>query len=315
MKRARDERGSTVGFTVVFMVVVLGMAALVIDVGSWFTAQRGLQGAADAATLAAAQDLPNTALASSAATTYANANVSGLNAWAPAFPNSNTIDVSLSKPAPGIFSRFLGIDSVTVHAHARASVGVPSKLKNVAPIVVKNTAVCTAANTSCFGTTTTLNFDENSLSSSRFGLVTFVCDDNVQFGGQCNGQGQGASDLASWIRSGYPDFLDINKWYAAVTGQKIGPIRSALDEAGLNHTILLFPVYDTADPTKMAYHIIGWAAFVLDPGGVISWKNDTPGCRPNCKVIRGHFVEYIAHGVDSTPGIPDYGLRVVNLVQ
>jgi Flp pilus assembly protein TadG len=311
--RARDERGSAVAFTVVFMAVFLAIATLVIDFGSWFTEQRRLQSAADAATLAAVQDLPNTVLASSSATTYANANVSGLNSWTPSFPNTNTIEVTLSKPAPGIFSKIFHIDSVTVHAHARAVVGAPARMQNVAPVAVKSTAACTTSALSCFGTTTTLNFSESNLSSSRFGLISLSCEGTTST--SCSSSGTGASDLETWIRSGYPDFLDIDKWYAAVTGEKIGPVRSALDDAGTAQTVLLFPVFDAADSTAMSFHILGWAAFVLDRGGVVSWKNDVPGCRPNCKLLRGRFVEYIAHGVDSTPGTTDFGVRVVNLVQ
>jgi len=311
--RVRDERGSAVAFIVVFMVVFLGIAALVIDFGSWFTEQRRLQSAADAATLAGVQDLPNTAVASSTATTYANANVSGLNSWAPAFPNTNTIEVTLSKPAPGFFSRFFDIDSVTVHAHARATVGAPGRMQNVAPVAVKNTVACTTAAPACFGVTTTLNFDESNLSSSKFGLVSLSCEGTTST--SCGSSGTGASDLETWIRSGYPGFLDIDKWFAAVSGEKIGPVRSALDAAGVAQTVLLFPVFDEADSTALSFRILGWAAFVLDPGGVVSWKNDAPGCRPDCKLLRGHFVEYIAHGVDSTPGTTDFGVRVVNLVQ
>ena len=44
--------------SVVWMVVLLGMAGLVIDVGSWYRSQRNLQSQADASALAGAQDLP-----------------------------------------------------------------------------------------------------------------------------------------------------------------------------------------------------------------------------------------------------------------
>ena len=53
------------------LVVILGMAALAIDVGSFYQAQRQAQSAADAAALAASQDLPtNTNAAANDGTTY-----------------------------------------------------------------------------------------------------------------------------------------------------------------------------------------------------------------------------------------------------
>ena len=45
----RSESGQAVVLSVVWMVVLLGMAGLVIDVGSWYRSQRDLQSQADAA--------------------------------------------------------------------------------------------------------------------------------------------------------------------------------------------------------------------------------------------------------------------------
>ena len=58
MTRIRNERGQATVLTVLFLVVLLGMGALVLDLGSWFREQRDTQSDADAAALAAAQELP-----------------------------------------------------------------------------------------------------------------------------------------------------------------------------------------------------------------------------------------------------------------
>jgi Flp pilus assembly protein TadG len=313
MRRLRDDRGSVLAVTVVFIVVLLGVAALVIDVGSWFTAQRGLQSAADAATLAAAQDLPDTGAATSAATTYAAANVTGLDPWAPAFPSTSTVSISLSKSAPGFFSKFVGINAMTVHAHAKATVGVPAGVKYVAPIAVKNTAACAFTSTSCFGATKQLNFDESNLTSSKFGLVRLDCAGNTAT--SCSSSSTGSSQLIDWIDNGFGSTLSSHKWYAGVTGQKIGPLSSALSNAGNVGKMLLFPVFDNADQTAGAFHVIGFAAYIIDRGGVLNWKNDVPGCRPNCKLLSGHFVTYIAHGVDTDPAGTNFGVRVIGLTE
>jgi Flp pilus assembly protein TadG len=310
---AREERGTTLVLVALLLAVMLGTAAFVVDLGSWFWAQRRLQSAADAATLAGAQDLPVTATASSTATSYASDNVSGLDSWSPTFPTANTIEVSLSKAAPGIFSGLFGVASVTVHAHARAAVGAPGRMKNVAPIAVKNTAACTPADPSCFGVTKNLNFDESNLTASRFGLVSLSCQGSLPI--SCSSSSTGSSDLVNWIQNGYPDYLDVKKWYAAVTGEKIGPVRDALDQAGSKRQTLFFPVFDLAEPVGKSFHIIGWAAFLIDPGGVLSWKNDAPSCRPNCKVLRGHFTQYVAHGLDIDTSVPNFGVKVIALTE
>src|SRR6266508_390902 len=56
--RLRDERGQAVVITAVFLVALLGMAALAVDLGAWSRSQRALQARVDAAALAGAQALP-----------------------------------------------------------------------------------------------------------------------------------------------------------------------------------------------------------------------------------------------------------------
>ena len=59
MSDVRSQRGQATVLTLVFITALIGMAALVLDVGSWFRAQRATQAAADASALAAAQALPD----------------------------------------------------------------------------------------------------------------------------------------------------------------------------------------------------------------------------------------------------------------
>ena len=71
MSSPRNERGQALVLTVVVLTVLLGMSAFVLDVGSWFRAQRATQSTADAAALAAAQELPeSTGRASAVAAVY-----------------------------------------------------------------------------------------------------------------------------------------------------------------------------------------------------------------------------------------------------
>src|SRR5204862_4186482 len=98
--RIRSTQGQATVLTVVFLVVLLAMAALVLDVGSWYRAKRAAQSTADAAALAGAQGLPyDTGSAASLALQYANKNGGGVNPSGVTissgiFPN-DTIKVSL----------------------------------------------------------------------------------------------------------------------------------------------------------------------------------------------------------------------------
>jgi Flp pilus assembly protein TadG len=66
----RDERGGVLVMFVLFLPVLLLFAAFVLDVGHAFQLRRHLQSSADAAALAAAQELPNTTNATSVANDY-----------------------------------------------------------------------------------------------------------------------------------------------------------------------------------------------------------------------------------------------------
>ena len=75
----KNQRGQSLVLSLLFMTVLIGMAAIVIDVGSWYRADRKLQANADAAALAGAQELPgSTAAARDAAVSYADSNDGGL---------------------------------------------------------------------------------------------------------------------------------------------------------------------------------------------------------------------------------------------
>ena len=58
MRTSRREHGQAYVVTLMFLVGLLGMAAMAVDVGSWYKAQRSLQAAVDAAALAGVQALP-----------------------------------------------------------------------------------------------------------------------------------------------------------------------------------------------------------------------------------------------------------------
>jgi hypothetical protein len=139
MTRHKSSCGQAYVLTILFLVVLLGMAAAVVDVGSWYRAHRALQATVDAAALAGAQKLPeSTGQASALASQYATKNGGGSMqiAISTQVYANDTITVTGTKPAPGFFARVFGLDAITVKAHAAARGGYPNQVKWVAPIVV-----------------------------------------------------------------------------------------------------------------------------------------------------------------------------------
>jgi hypothetical protein len=231
-----NQRGQSLVLSLLFLTVLVGMATMVIDVGSWYRADRKLQANADAAALAGAQELPaNTAAAEATALEYADTNDGGLEAKGVKFrttvlPN-DTIEVNTDRPAPGFFAQLFGRGSVDVRAKAAARTGVLGSAIGAAPIAVDwqhEMLHCTPPE-SCWGryedgtfvpgTMTTIDFFKTG--PGAFRLVNI--DSSVG--------GTGLQDIADWIRTGYLDAADVEQWYYSDPGIKPNSshVKDALD--------------------------------------------------------------------------------------
>jgi Flp pilus assembly protein TadG len=289
----------------VFLTVLLGMAALVLDVGSWYRADRGAQATADAAALAGAQALPSDpSNAGTLALQYADKNgggvsQSGVSVSSGQLPN-DSITVHLERPANGVFTKLFGISSVTVGAKATARASLMSQARYVAPIGVnvlnprlKGTTTCP-----CFGAgnPTTLPLGKTG-APGAFDLINLD---------QSHG-GTGPPILANWILHGFDAFLPLGDYYSDPGAKwNSSQVQSALQQRV--GTDLLFPVYDTlaGNGANAQYHVIGWVGFHLTGFRA----------RGSSGSITGYFTEVIWSGiqVQSATNQPNLGARTVSLI-
>jgi hypothetical protein len=119
-------------------VSLLGMCALVMDIGYAFVVKRRAQSAADASALAAVQLLPDTTAAGTVFTNYANANFSGVGSvsptWGTTYSANDTVTATATATAPSFFGKVIGFSSYATSATATAWVGsYTSYGLNVAP--------------------------------------------------------------------------------------------------------------------------------------------------------------------------------------
>jgi Putative Flp pilus-assembly TadE/G-like len=293
--RLRNERGQVMAFVLIILLAILGMAAAVLDVGSWYRADRQLQTTVDAAALAAAQALPSdTASAQALAQQYADKNGGGLDtvSFTTTVVANDTVKVTGSKPAPGFFSQVFGIDSVTVGATATARVGALATARGSSPIAVHvdhPDLQCDPA--PCSEDPTVLDLDK--VGAGAFHLINL---DGVS--------GGGTEALADWIQYGYDG--EMSQDFFSETGNKLnsGPVRQALD--AVIGQELLFPVYDVTQGsgTNLEYNVIGWAGFVITGYDVSKNQN----------LIFGHFTEVVWDGsFPTTPGGNNFGAWAVSL--
>jgi hypothetical protein len=140
IRRMRDETGAMTVVVAIVMTVVLGMAALVIDIGAAEARKAQLQDAADAAATGIAQRCFDSALTSLAscdagvvgsggtiALGYARDNVNDASAAVTSVAfTSTTVEVALSSDQPSFFARIFGIGSSTIRAEATAKWSQPA---------------------------------------------------------------------------------------------------------------------------------------------------------------------------------------------
>jgi hypothetical protein len=137
-RRVGNEEGQMLPLLGLLLVVMLGISAVVIDVGRAYLVQRNLQSSADAAALAAAQELPSESAATTTARAYSS-RPGGKNERPSEFPTVSTsvqvscrdhfrcspvnaVEVRESARVSSGFARVLGVDSFDVSARAVAAI-------------------------------------------------------------------------------------------------------------------------------------------------------------------------------------------------
>jgi hypothetical protein len=180
--RRNNERGQVFVFLAVTLVVLLGSAALVIDVGRAYLAKRHLQASADAAATAGALELPDPIEAQNYALNYSgrdgakndNDKLPGVTttvqtkclSFAPCSP-VNTVVVEQTTVVPTIFAKVLGIDQFTIKAKATACSPCSSKPLDIMLVLDRTGSMCQFTN----GTSDPACTD---LENAKAGLLEFV---------------------------------------------------------------------------------------------------------------------------------------------
>ncbi len=165
------ERGQSLLLMAGLLVVLLAMAAFVIDLGNAYYSSRQLQAATDAAALAGAEDLPNTTAVTTASKYSAvsgnlNAHMNlGNVSMATGYPqlkcltttgvpclppaNMNAITVKEQASVPTFFARVFGVKTLTIGATATAVARGGSAAPFNVMIVLDTTDSMNSADNSC----------------------------------------------------------------------------------------------------------------------------------------------------------------------
>lgn len=318
-----SERGTVSVITAASLVVLLGFAALAIDVGMLYQKRAELQSGADAAALAIAQDCAQGRTACStpvdAAQGLANANAKNGSAAvdeASVSISEQSVDVRIATgdekgvaPLSMAFARALDKKSAIVRASSAAQWGA----------VKKGPAQLSIAFAQC---EVDAKFDD--------GLVLVGMQDNSNKAA-CPSGTTGSAGGFGWYKLAKNDStpacgadVSVSVVVAADTGANLPSVCDdvlAQIKSGALDNILLFPVYQNVSGTgaNAEYTITAWVAFE-----VLGWKFTSneeynyPACTGSSntcnKGIYGRFVEYVTlddYELSIQP--PSNGLAVVEL--
>ena len=287
------EDGAVAVITALLMVFLLGITAIVVDVGLIYAERFQLQNGADAAALAIAQDCASGSCPSpgDTATRLAgkNSNDGVSAATAVISGKSVTVRTSTATPDGGSavrhwFAPVLGIDSTTVEAVAKASWGSPSKA-SVFPFTAPR----------CM-------FDSAATDVELWITSTSTCT------------GAGGKTLPGAF--GWLDEDEQKSCRASVDVDQIiegEPGKSGPQNCDVDGKVILLPVYESASGqgNNVSYVIDGFAAFKVTAH---SWPNQSmteEGCN-NCTGIKGKFITLVSLADLQSFGVEELGGESLN---
>lgn len=289
-----DERGATLALVALSLVWMLGLAALVVDIGDGWLGRQTLISASDAAALAAAQDLVDQRWADACTTAKAYVIENAPDATvgdctvAPIGATGGRVTVTISEE---VESRFidLGGDNPTVGSTSTAVWGPPDTVAALRPFAL------------CYDGSPELQPLIDAPPSVPTPIeIDFLRDDPTDCGGVVGvgnfatvdfEGGTSSTVIRSWMRDGYPGRIGFDPptttdcaspavcYERPYASEAIAPEIQQLWSEG---TPFLFPVYDYADADEV--HLIGIVrARLLDyqlTGDPMSWSIEievTPG--------------------------------------
>ncbi|TWH46826.1 pilus assembly protein TadG-related protein [Sporomusa sp. KB1] len=293
-----NQKGSITVLTVLAITVLLGFAALVVDVGFLYVNRAELVNMADAAALAGVQDLPgDTAQAEASGREYAAQNGQSSDVVEVTVPTNKAVAVTVERTVNMTFAKVIGLNSVDVRAKAAAVLRPISGIIGVVPFgVVWQEFVygTTYALKVGAGDGSTGNYDALALGST--GSRTYT--DNIKFG--------------------YDAKLSIGQWVSTETGNMSGGTsegvhyRIGLDpyatfntvEAG-SPRIVIVPLIEsiTNDTGRHDVKIVGFASFFLEE--VAGSGNEN--------LVSGKFMQTVLAG-ETSGTATDYGVYSAALV-
>lgn len=263
MRRRQDgrERGSVAVLMGLALAVLVGFAAIGVDVGRMYIVREQIHNAADGAVLAGVQALPGDpqGAVETARLFLARNGLDGSRASVSVDPaNDRKLHVSVSRSVEMTFARVLGIERQEVSGHSAAERLNATEVYGAVPLSVSKDQDFQ------FGNLITLKAGAgDAFSPGNFGAI--------QLGRP------GANQYREHLQYGFKDWVSAGNWYLTEPGNLAGPTAEALnyrirldpyatyDRVDRNSPRLLrIPVIDAYPNGKHEFQCVGFAVFFLE---------------------------------------------------
>lgn len=327
-----SERGAATIMVAGMMVVLLGFAALAVDVGALYAEKAQLQNGADAAALAIATDCAGGSCGSSTSTgnqfanDNSNDNTSGAVVTFPAAATvrvvTNARDTAGENSFSLFFARAMGFNTANVDAAAEASWGAPSSASTLPWTVSECVFKKYLSPTQLASLNSTGTFTGDPVPTH----ILLRYDENAPTVPGCAAQNGYQPGGFGWLvtTSGCSTDIDLDMTVNGQTGNHFP--NAAGCNAALSNIMdepALIPLFNTAtgNGSNAKYTLIGFAAFQVTgykfsgSGAVVDPL--APSCNGNCRGLQGYFSRFVSleEGMQATEGTPNYGASVVTLTE
>ncbi|MFJ6079092.1 pilus assembly protein TadG-related protein [Pseudarthrobacter sp. NPDC092419] len=331
--RKDNERGAAAVVVAFSMVVLLGFAALAVDVGAMYAEKTQLQTGADATALAIAGDCAKGISCPTAMTDPGNrladdnANDGFSGVFSVTQPSATSVRVETNAQPAGsaddsftlYFARALGHEATSIHAVAEASWGAPSRATTLPWTISQCVFEQYLSPSQLAELNSTGSFTGDPIPTH----ILLRYDENTPDYPGCAPQNGYAEGGFGWLDrdSGCTADIDIA---ASEIGNDPGndfPSECTSIISTLLDDPILVPIFSTATGTGQhaTYGLTGFIAFQVTGykfGGGPSLTNldpAAPSCNGNCRGIQGFFTRYVTleEGLAASGGTPNYGATAV----
>jgi hypothetical protein len=303
----KKEQGSVVVILALAMTALLGMGALVADVGVNYVKEAHLMVAADAGALAGATKLGQgkEAITTAVLEIVQKNGVLAEMVTVEVDEEQNGVTVKTRAPIRLFFAKLFAAENGVMEQRARVAKTRPTAIFDVFPLGVEESVTLDYLKEVNL-------FSSELLGGGKWGALTFK-DENGNYM-------TGANIFREFLKHGYPGLIEIGDLVQAKGGVNMGPIRDGIkyrqDEAEKlgpssydnypdgSPLVLILPIY-TITNVKDEVEVVDFAAFYV---------TKLQGQGENTEVW-GHFIKPHVNAAASVEGESQYGLTTTKLIQ